>query len=146
VKGKSIPQVWRDVVRDSSLDSTAKGVAYSLSTWMSWRGYAFPARETIAAGAGYTDRTVDRALRRLESAGLLHIDRTKGGKARTNHYLARFPETANRQRRSEWETAKQEIANSEADDLNSEPVSHESAESAKESGTTVGVSSETTPP
>jgi hypothetical protein len=90
VKGKSIPQVWRDAVRDSSLDSTAKGVAFALTTWMDLRGHAFPSRATLAAGAGYTVKTIDRAVPRLEKAGLLRVIRNSG-RSRVNYYIALLP-------------------------------------------------------
>jgi len=130
VKVKSVPQVWRDVVRDSPLDSTAKGVAYALTTWMDRRGHAFPGRATLAAGAGYRVRTIDRAIPRLEKAGLLRVVRN-GGRSKTNYYIALLPEWATESRRFEWERATLATEKGDFEARNSDTVS---PESGKESG------------
>ena len=143
MKGKSVPQVWRDVVRDSSLDSTAKGVAYALTTWMDWRGHAFPGRATLAAGAGYAVRTIDRAVPRLEKAGLLRVVRN-GGRSKANYYIALLPERATESRRFEWERATLATEKGDSEAINSDRVS---PESGKESGyESVGVDRSVTDP
>jgi hypothetical protein len=143
VKGKSVPQVWRDAVRDSSLDSTAKGVAYALTTWMNLQGHAFPGRAALAAGAGYTVRTIDRAVPRLEKAGLLRVVRN-GGRSKANYYIALLPERATESRRSEWERATLTTEKGDSEARNSDRVS---PESGKESGyESVGVDSSVTDP
>jgi hypothetical protein len=83
---KAIPLVahWRNAVRDSDLDRTAKLVALVLSTYMDHTGAAWPAKTTIARGAslgrvGQKGNTaVDSAIDRLEAAGLLVVDRRRG--------------------------------------------------------------------
>ncbi len=79
---------WRDAVRDSDVSSTAKAVAWCLSTFMSKAGVAFPGKETIACGCSLSDRAVDRGVKELEEVGLLFVARTKGGNGRPNHYYA----------------------------------------------------------
>jgi hypothetical protein len=79
-------------------------VGFTLSTYARY-GRAWPGRETIARGAKVTVRTVDRLLSRLEAEGFLVIERTLGGKRQTNTYYLTIPDTANSQRRLEWETA-----------------------------------------
>jgi hypothetical protein len=48
---KGLVAVWRDAVRDSDLDRTAKLVAFMLSTWIAGRGLAYPSKATLAKGA-----------------------------------------------------------------------------------------------
>jgi hypothetical protein len=102
----SLPFVWRKVLRDSSVDRTAKLVGFVLATYMDSGGLAWPSRDTLAAGASITSRAVDLAVPRLEAAGLLKV----------NKYLAVIPETANAVHIAEAETAnrKQQTANATA--------------------------------
>jgi len=126
---KSLVVVWRDAVRDSEeLDRTAKLVALILSTYMNGHGFAWPSQKTLAAGASLTTaRAVPGAIRRLEVAGFLAIEWSRG---RTSHsYTATLPTTANAVRRSEWATANAPHATANADASNRERRSHESAES-----------------
>ena len=61
---------WRDTLRDSELDPTAKLVGFILSTWWDRNGRsAFPSKPTIAAASGVSKRAVDGAVDRLETAG-----------------------------------------------------------------------------
>jgi biotin operon repressor len=78
--------VWRVAVRDSELDATAKHVALTLDTYMDRRGIAWPSKPTLARDTGYTVRAVDRAINRLEQAGLLVVARSRG--RRSNLYSA----------------------------------------------------------
>src|SRR5262245_44913042 len=128
---KSLLAVWRDAVRDSGLDRTAKLVAFVLSTYMNRHGDAYPSQATLAAGASLTDTAVRAPIQRIEAAGFLKVERSKG---RTAHgYTAILPPTANALRRSEWATANGTTANPERDALNGERRSHESIESNTES-------------
>ena len=77
----------------------------------------------IADHASVKDRTVDAAVRRLEAAGFLHVERSKG--RRSNRYYARLPATANELRGSEWATAQPPTFNREAHASNGEPASPE---------------------
>jgi hypothetical protein len=70
---KSFLAEWRDAVRDSDLDSTAKLIAYTISTYMDRNGAAFPAKATIAKKASLAVRTVDAAIVRLEASPYLSI-------------------------------------------------------------------------
>ena len=79
---------WRNAVRDSDLDQTAKLVAYTLSTFMNGHGVCWPARPTLAEACRCSVLTVDRAVVRVERAGLLAVERTKGGRGRSNRYVA----------------------------------------------------------
>lgn len=126
---KGLSAVWRDAIRDSDLDRTAKAVAFVLSTYVDGRGQAFPSLETLAAGASVTARSVYPALARLEGNGFLYVQRSKT--RRGNRYLVTLPETANELRRSEWETAKGSARNTEPDVGNTERGSPESLESVR---------------
>jgi hypothetical protein len=74
-------------VRDSDLPSTAKLVAFVLSTYMDRNGHAWPSKETIAAGASLSRRAVDPAIDRLEGTGLIQVERSRS--RRGNRYRAR---------------------------------------------------------
>jgi hypothetical protein len=80
---------WRIAVRESDLDTTAKAVAYTLSTYMNGRAVAFPSKETLAAGASVSKRAADRAVERLQLAGFLLVAKTKG--RTSNRYAAALP-------------------------------------------------------
>jgi hypothetical protein len=82
---------WRDALRDSDLDTTAKTVGYTIATYWNGRGLsAFPSKTTIAAGAGlHSVRAADRAVLRLERAGFLDVSRSRG--RRSNTYTATLP-------------------------------------------------------
>jgi Helix-turn-helix domain len=102
---KGLPAVWRDALRDSSLDNTAKAVGFVLSTFANASGYAYPSRETLARGASLGLRTVDAAISSLEAAGFVLIERSRG---RSSHrYTLTLPATAQELRRSEWTTAQE---------------------------------------
>jgi hypothetical protein len=64
-----------------------KLVGFALVEWMDADGYCCPGRESIAERCGITDRTVDKAVRRLEAAGLLRVKRGKG-RRHVNEYQA----------------------------------------------------------
>jgi DNA-binding transcriptional MocR family regulator len=77
---------WRDEVRDSDLDATAKAVGLALSTRMNRHGMCFPSKERIATDTGLSARTVDGAIDRLEQRGLLDVSRSRGRSS--NRYTA----------------------------------------------------------
>jgi hypothetical protein len=86
---------WRNALRDSDLDRTAKLVGFVLSTYMDGRMAAWPAKTTLAHGAslgreGQKGNTaVDTAIDRLEARGLLVVDRKRG--RRGFHYTGVIP-------------------------------------------------------
>ena len=80
---------WRIAVRDSGLDTTAKHVALTLDVYMDHRGIAWPSKSTLATATGYTVRTVDRALVRVEHAGFVVVAHSRGRKS--NLYAASLP-------------------------------------------------------
>ena len=96
---KSLPHVmvWRNALRDSEVDQTAKLLGFVLSTYLTSEGLAghngrpAPSRETLARGVGVSIRTVDRRLDDLEAAGFLDIERAVGGQRKTNTYTATIP-------------------------------------------------------
>lgn len=124
---KSRVKVWRDAVRDSELDRTAKLVAHTLSTYFSANAASVerpPSRATLASGASLCDRAVDAALARLETEGFLEIDppagervytdkhgqehrirARPGGNSGPNKYVAKLPSSANVVRTAEWARA-----------------------------------------
>lgn len=77
---------WRNALRDSDLDRTAKLVGFVISTYMDSTGVARPAKTTIAHGASLGrepgkrkgNTAVDDAIDRLEASGLLVVDRKRG--------------------------------------------------------------------
>ena len=81
---------WRDALRDSDLDSTARLAGFVISTYANASGLTFVGKELIAAGiAARSIRTADEAVNRLERAGYLHVTRPLGG--RPNRYLLTLP-------------------------------------------------------
>jgi hypothetical protein len=82
---------WRDAIRDSNLDGTAKLVGFVISTWWDRNGNgAYPSKPTIAAAASLrSPRAVDEAVHRLEAAGFLDVSRSKGRSS--NRYSATLP-------------------------------------------------------
>lgn len=78
-------QAWRNAVRDSELDVTAKVVAWTLDTYMDSHGDGWPSLALLAAGAGVDVRTVIRAVKRLELAGLIGVTRSRGRHANRYH-------------------------------------------------------------
>jgi hypothetical protein len=80
---------WRIAVCESSLDATARLVALVLDTFMNGTGFAWPSRVSVADRAGLDVRTVDKAIARLERAGLLVVHRSRGRNA--NRYHAALP-------------------------------------------------------
>jgi hypothetical protein len=84
----------------------------------------YPGRHALARGCSITDRAVDRAVRRIERAGFLTVERSDGGRNRTNHYVATLPETANPVRRSEWR-------NSEPRDAKQRTARHKTANAVR---------------
>jgi hypothetical protein len=84
------PLRWRDAVRDSDLDPTAKLVAFVISTYMDGAGKCFPGKELLAQGSSLRSiRSVDYAVHRIESAGLIRVARSRGGGP--NRYHAAVP-------------------------------------------------------
>lgn len=143
MRSRSIPVVWREALAESRLDRTAKLVGLVISLHMNANGSGFPGRQRIASWCSLSDRAVDGAVRRLEAAGFLWVERSKGRKS--NRYHALLPPTANEVRRLEWATAKLATLNREARAPNGEGHSPEVVELGSTSPTD-GVSSERTPP
>jgi DNA-binding transcriptional MocR family regulator len=83
--------LWLTAITGSSLDSTAKHVALQLAMFMNGKGVCWPSKARLVDTTGYGDRTVDRAIRRLEQAGYLIVNRTRG--RTTNRYRALNPVT-----------------------------------------------------
>src|SRR4051812_32384832 len=82
--GRSTLADWRDALRDSDLDRTAKLVGLVLSTYMNGSCIAWPSKITLAKGAslGRADQkdntAVGNAIDRMEAAGLLDVERRRG--------------------------------------------------------------------
>src|SRR2546423_12170186 len=118
------------MVRDSSASRTAKLVAYTLSTYMDRRGVAWPSQALLASGCSLSVRAVQSATLRLEEAGLLKVQRSKG---RGSHRYTALVPTANAVPRFDAGTANGASLTANAAALNLEPGSHESSESERES-------------
>jgi hypothetical protein len=84
----SSPFAWTRAVRDSDLAPTVKLVGLIWGTYMNGDGRAYPSVTTIAARAGVGRRTVQRALRDLEGAGLLEPVNVAGGRGHAGEYRA----------------------------------------------------------
>lgn len=83
---------WRNAIRASPLDRTAKLVALMLSTYFGAHELtAWPGRKRLAADCGLSVRSVEQAVKRVEAAGLLKVVRSLGGR-RSNLYAACLPE------------------------------------------------------
>jgi Helix-turn-helix domain len=85
------PIIWREAIAESELDATAKLVAHTISTYMNGGGDSWPGKDSIAKRASLGKRAVDRAIDRLEAEAYLHVQRSKGGRRRPNHYWAAAP-------------------------------------------------------
>jgi hypothetical protein len=83
------PLLWREAIAESSLDRTAKLIAHTLSTRMNGAGDTFAGKRDVARRASLSERAVDDGVNRLEQAGYLFVERSKGRKP--NHYLATVP-------------------------------------------------------
>jgi hypothetical protein len=129
---KALLAVWRDAIRDSELDAPTKAVAFTLSTYMNGRGFAYPSKAALAAGASVSKRTVDATVDRLEAAGFIELDRSRG--RRSNHYQASLPPTVQELRRSEWSTVQLATSNRAADDTNRAGAAPESSRKRKKAG------------
>jgi len=70
------------------LDKTAKITAYALASRMNRAGCCWPGKTRLAADTSMSIRTVDRAIRRLEAAGLIVVRRRPPA---PNLYTARLP-------------------------------------------------------
>lgn len=83
---------WRSAIVDSELPATVRHVALTLSLHMNERGgSAFPAIRTLGRETGRGTSTVTAALRTLEAAGWLLVERG-GGRGHPNRYTATVPE------------------------------------------------------
>jgi hypothetical protein len=65
---------------------------YTISTFASGRGIAFPSKDTIAKGMGVTKRTADTAVNELQTSGFMVVVEG-GGRSHTNAYQLLVPET-----------------------------------------------------
>jgi hypothetical protein len=85
---RSRVNVWRDALRNSDLDPTAKLAAFVISTYMNASGVSWPSKELIAQGCGARSvRTADHAIHRLEAAGYLRVSRSHG-RSSNRYYVA----------------------------------------------------------
>jgi len=80
---------WRHSVCQSELDPTAKLVAFVIACHMDGEAHSWPSRETIAKEASSHVRTVERAIKRVEDAGLLYVQHSPG--RIVNHYYITPP-------------------------------------------------------
>jgi hypothetical protein len=90
VRSRAFVVLWREHLRESDVDRTAKLVGHTLSTYMNPEGWARVGKETLARTCSMTDRGVDGGVNRLEAAGLISVKRSRGGNAlsEVNEYQA----------------------------------------------------------
>ena len=84
---------WERTFLKGPFTKTQRVVGLALATHFNRQGTAWPSVRTLARESGCTDRTVRRALREIEQAGYLHIQRSGlgAGSGRTNRYQAVIP-------------------------------------------------------
>ena len=105
-RSRSIPVIWREVIRDSDLDKMSKLVAHTHSTHLDAQGTHYTSRDTLAREASVSDRTVDAANKTLLAGGFLYFPPgDRGGRSKTHTYAAQIPSTASPIHAAEWETA-----------------------------------------
>lgn len=75
--GHSFGMVQADIFRDPSLPAAVKLAYVALTTYASKERTAFPSLERIAADTGLSVRTVKRAMKAAEAAGLVSVTRTQ---------------------------------------------------------------------
>lgn len=82
------PHEWQRAIRDMPLDGTTKAIAWALAARMNGDNACWPSKPTLAQDCGFSVRTVDRAIRRLEIVGLLKVRRRPPA---ANVYIAHLP-------------------------------------------------------
>lgn len=75
--GHSFGMVQADIFRDPSLPAAVKLAYVALTTYASKERTAFPSLERIADDTGLSVRTVKRAMKAAETAGLVSVTRTQ---------------------------------------------------------------------
>jgi hypothetical protein len=75
---------WRHSICQSELDPIAKLVAFVIACHMDGGGHSWPSRQIIAKEANSHVRTIERAIKRVEDAGLLCVQHSPG--RHVNHY------------------------------------------------------------
>lgn len=70
-------------IRDAQLARGEKAILHALAGYADWNTWTcYPSVSTIAANAGYSSRQTGILIRRLQGAGVLHLDRaSRGGRA-----------------------------------------------------------------
>lgn len=81
--------LFQRAVRELPASQLVKLVGLILATFMDRDGVAWPSMDALARCAGCAPRSVRRALRQLEAAGLLVCERSPG--RRPNRYRASVP-------------------------------------------------------
>lgn len=85
---------WRTAIARSNLPGPVKGVAYTLSLHMTELGEScWPGIPRLAAESGFSERTVQSALRTLADQGWLRVQ-LRAGPRKTNRYSCLVPEGA----------------------------------------------------
>jgi Helix-turn-helix domain len=85
----SLRNEWRDAIRASELDASAKLVALVLATYANATGECWPSKQTLYEGCSLSARVVDRAVLRLEETGFVDVKRSVGRVV--NRYFLRIP-------------------------------------------------------
>jgi hypothetical protein len=81
---------WRDEIIESDLSSSEKLVLLALSVRMDIHGAScFPSMATVARYVSMTERGARGIVRRVERAGWLRVDQSRG--RFRNSYVAQFP-------------------------------------------------------
>jgi DNA-binding transcriptional ArsR family regulator len=84
----SLKTLWLHAVGQAKLGPTTKAVGWAVGAHMSPAGASDPSLPRIADYAGITKARVARHLRLLDEAGLLVVQRSKGGNGKRNVYYA----------------------------------------------------------
>lgn len=105
--------LWRTALRDSEVGHLAKLVGYTLATHMDGNGGScFPGLTLVAREASISERSARKAIRELETAGLVRTarggGRSSGGYYSSNRYWAVLPD---RHQMPHWDdVARQEMS------------------------------------
>ena len=83
------PPAFRAAVMAAAIDPTAKLVGLVLAAHMDGKGMAQVSKGRVGVAAGLEAKAVQRAVRRLEAAGLLEVKTVAGGRHVVNRYGAR---------------------------------------------------------
>lgn len=90
---RKLPVNWLELIWTSDLESSSKYICAYLRTYMNAKNaMAWPSMARITKDTSLTKNTVIKHIKKIEAAGWLEVDRSKGGHSQTtNHYKIAIP-------------------------------------------------------